>query len=65
MRGAAGLASEQLLGPWWGQSARQEVKGVERVAPRLGGALGPVGWGAGPGLWLGEHRGQRGAWPWS
>ena len=58
MRGAAGLASEQLLGARWGQSVRREVKGMERMAPRLGGALGPVGLGAGLGLWLGQRRGQ-------
>ena len=45
MRGAARLASEQLFGAWWGQSVRREAKGMERVAPRLGGPWDLVGGG--------------------
>ena len=45
MRGAARLASEQLCGAWWGQSVRREAKGMERVAPRLGGPWDLVGGG--------------------
>lgn len=45
MRGAAGLASEQLFGAWWGQSVWREAKGVETVAPRLGGPWALAGGG--------------------